>query len=343
MIRTTLILIFSLTVLLGNSVKAQTCLENLYTANKLLDIGKTNECITLLMPCSKASNDESIQWQAYRLLAMAHLINGNSDSSKYYAENMLDINPTYKPNLLKDPKDFINLLNSIVVIPKFTLGIAFSVGSNLTLANIPKGYVVSDYSKTYTTSNNSFQFGTSIGFQLNPKLAMEMGILATRKKYEIDYSFSNWVVNVKEKLTYIDIPLTVKYFVNPKSKLRGYVQGGLFGGYLIYASNDFKSQNTASEQQFNLTKLNSLDRRNRFNIGLTGGIGAYYKINTGTVSVNANYYHSFSNITKTDTRYNYPEQIYTYYYVDDDIILHNLALSLGYVHNLNYKVYRTKK
>jgi len=343
MMRMAYLSIFLVFFISSATLKAQNCLENLYSANKLLDIGKTEECIALVTPCCNAANDESVRWQAYRLMSIAHLLKGNSDSSKIYAENMLDINPTYKPNLLKDPKDFIKQLNSIVVIPKFTLGLAFSLGTNSTFASIPKGYVVSDYNKTYTTTKNSFQFGTNIGLYLNPKLALDIGLLATGKKYNIDYSFSNWNVNVKERLTYIDIPLTAKYIFNPKDKIRAFVQGGVFGGYLIYSSNDFESNYVPSEQKYQLTKLNSLDRRNRLNVGVTGGIGAFYKIKSGHVSLQANYYRSFSNITNSNTRYSYPDQIYTYYYIDDDIILHNLAISAGYIHNLNYKVYRTKK
>lgn len=326
-----------------SNLQAQNCLENLYNANKLLDAGKTEDCLTLVKPCSNSANEESIKWQAYRLMSIAYLVKGNTDSSNICAENMLDINPTYKPNLLNDPKDFINQLNSIVVIPKFTLGLAFSIGTNSTFVSIPKGYVISDYTKTYTTNENSFQFGTNLGFYLNPKLALDIGILATRKKYAIDYSFSNWEVNIKERLTYIDIPITAKYIINPKERVRVFIQGGFFSGYLIYASNDFKSNHEPSKQEYELNKLNSMDRRNRFNYGLTGGIGAFYKIKTGHLSLQANYYRSFSIVTNNTTRYSYPEQVFTFYYVDDDIILHNLAISGGYIHNLNYKVYRSKK
>ena len=331
-----------LTLFFFNKAYSQSCLENLYSANKLLDAGNTDGCLSLATPCSYKNNDESVRWQAYRLMSIAYLLKGYQDSSKIYAENMLDINPTYHPNLLKDPKDFIKLLKTIVVIPKFTLGFAVSAGFNSTFAKIDKGYVVSDYTKTYT-AGNSFQFGTNLGFYLNPSLVLDVGLLATGKKYDIDYEFSNWKVNVKERLTYLDIPITAKYIFMPQNRLRVFARGGLFTGYLLYSSNDFQSTYSAQEQENKLTKLNSRDRRNEWNFGLTGGLGAYYKTKPGDISLQIDYYHSFSNITNPDTRYNCPEQIYTYYYVDDDIILHNLAINLGFTRNLNYKVYRTQK
>lgn len=335
--------IFLLLISLTTTVaKSQDCLEKLYRANKLLDAGNAQGCIALAAPCSDKANDNSVRWQAYRLMSIAYLLQGHADSSKIAAENMLDLNPTYKPNLLKDSKEFINQLKSIVVIPKFTLGLAFSVGANINFVNIPKSYIVSDYQKTYNTQKNSYQLGTNVDFYLNPKLALEMGLYITGKKYAIDYSFSNWKVNVNERLNYLEIPITAKYIFNSKSRTRIFAQGGLYGGNLLFAYNDFESNYNNSEQVFKLTNLNSMDRRNKWNVGFTGGIGAFYQVRDGHLSLQANYYHSLSKINDASTRYSYNDQIYTYYYVDDDIILHNLAISFGFCRNLNYKVYRSK-
>jgi len=325
----------------GQFANAQSCLENLFKANKFLDAGNTDQCIALVTPCCDKANEESVRWQAYRLKSISYILKGYTDSAKIAAENMLDINPTYTTNLLKDPKEFINLVKSVVVIPKFTIGLAFSAGTNWSFPSIDKGYVVSDYTKTYT-SRSGLQFGTNLGFYLNPSLVLELGIISTTKKFEIDYAFNNWKVSVKEKLNYIDAPLSVKYIFKPRNKLRLFAQAGVFTGYLLYGYNDFKSTYIPQEQDYTLTKLNIIDRRNRWNFGLIGGLGAYYKLKKGHVSVQANYFRSFSKINKEEKRYEYPEQIFTYYYVDDDITLHNISLSLGYTHYLNYKVYRGK-
>jgi hypothetical protein len=326
---------------LGTLINAQSCLENLFKANKFLDAGNIDQCISLVTPCCDISNDESVRWQAYRLKSISYILKGKTDSAKIAAENMLDINPTYTTNLLKDPKEFINLVKSVVVIPKFTIGLAFSAGSNTSFPEISKGYVVSDYTKTYT-SRSGLQFGTNLGFYLNPSWVVELGIISTTKKFDINFPFNNWKVSVKEKLNYLDVPLSVKYIIMPKNKLRFFAQAGVFSGYLLYAYNDFKSTYIPQQQDYTLTKLNIIDRRNRWNFGLIGGLGAYYKLKTGHMSVYANYFRSFTKINKAEKRYEYPEQIFTYYFVDDDITLHNISLSLGYTHYLNYKVYRGK-
>jgi hypothetical protein len=328
--------------LLSNTLKSQDCLSSLYRANKLLDAGRAKECMDLITPCSKKINPISVRWQAYRLMSIAYILLGQTDSAKVVAESMLDINPTYKPNLLRDPKDFINLLNSVVVIPKFTLGLAVSVGTNTTFASVPKSYAVADYKKTYSTSNYSFQLGTNFGIYLNPKLAIEFGVYATGKQYSIDYNFSNWKVYIKERLTYLDVPLTCKYVFSNLGRTRLFIQGGAFAGYLLYSANDFYSNFNSSQQVNKLSNLNSLDRRNKLNYGFTAGLGMFYKVRNGHLSLQANYFGSLRQINQASQRYAYTEQMFTYFYVDDDIILHNLAVSIGYSVNMNYKVYRKK-
>jgi hypothetical protein len=329
-------------LLAGGISFGQGCLENLYKAQKLLDEGKTDACLLLIRPCANKSNETSVRWQAYRLMSIAYIIKGQVDSSHFAAENMLEINPAYKPNILKDPKDFINVLNTIIIIPRFVLGVALSIGSNTTLPEITSSYVVSDYLKTYN-AESSYQFGTNIGFYINPHMAIDIGLLATLKEYSMNYSFTDWMVNVDEHLTYLDIPFTTKYIFRPHNKLSYFAQGGVFGGYLLYSQNNFSANYVPKNETYSLSKLNSIERRNRMNLGITAGIGASYKMKQGNLSLQTNYYRSFSPIVKSDSRYNYSELIYTFFYIDDNIRLHNLALSIGYSFNINYTVYRKKK
>ncbi len=317
-------------------------MENLFAANKFLNAGNTDACLLLVQPCSHKGNDESIRWQAYRLMSMAYLLKGYQDSARMATENMLEINPTYKPNLRKDPAEFVSLTKRIVVIPKFTLGITFSLGSNITFPEITKGYIVSDYYKTYTTKS-SFQLGTDIGYYFTPKFELDLSFMVVSKQFVIDYEVNDLKINVAQRFYYLDLPLTAKYLFRYDKPFRILVQGGGFGGFLMYAENDFQFDQYASGRDFKLLKLNSTDRMKSFNFGVVGGLGAYYKIGKGDISLLANYFHSFANSNRGAKRYNYEELLYTYYYVDDDFKLHNLAISFGYSRFLNYQVYRSKK
>lgn len=329
-------------LLCSSCLYGQTCLDNIYNANKLLEEGDADACISLILPCSYDTTDESFRWQTYKLMALAYWLKGNTDSSLLYTEKMLVINPTYRPNALKDLQEFINQLNSVAIIPRFTMGLTIAPGSNIIFSESRKSYVLSDYSKTYSNLS-SFQFGANVGYYLNSKLKVEAAILATEKKYNINYRFSDWKIQVAERLTYIDFPITANYFFGKRAKTKFSLQGGLFGGYLLYDANDFKSSLEKDNKNYELINANALERRNRFNYGLTAGLGVNFKVKTGQVSLLANYFYSIPKINKESKRYDYAQQIYTYYYIDDDIVLHNLALSIAYQYNLNYKVYRTIK
>lgn len=325
----------------SQSAQSQNCIENLLSANKNLEAGKLVECIQLAKLCTHESNDPSSRAQAFRLLSITWLQQNQADSAKWAAEQMLNINPMYKPNLLKDPAEFIAVLKNIVVIPKFSLGLAFSAGTNSTFPSIGDGYVVGDYEKKYQGKSGT-QFGTWLGFNISPSFKIETGILATTKVYNIKYAPVNWSVNIKEQLSYVDLPIAIKYSRNIYHRLSANASMGAFTGYLLYANNTFSSNYLPDEKKFELTNLNIKERRHKYNSGLMGGIGLNYKLRQGQIGFQANYYQSFTKINITSQRWNFQEQIYTYFYVDDDITLSNLTLSIGYTYFLNYKVYRLK-
>ncbi len=103
-------LYFTFTIL---SQAQETCAEKLVKANTYFELGRFGEAIRLAKTCATPSNKVSERWQAYRILAMAYIINNQLDSGRWAAENMLELNPTYKPSALKYPKNFITLLSTI--------------------------------------------------------------------------------------------------------------------------------------------------------------------------------------------------------------------------------------
>lgn len=315
--------------------------EILVKANKAYENGNFSEAISLATSCSIEKALLSDQWKVQRLLTIIYLADGQSDAARSSAEKMLQLNPTYKPNYLKDPAELIKLLKSITVIPKFSLGLALSLGTNSTFPEITKGFVLSDYNKTYT-SKNSFQFGLSSGYTLSEHLSIDLGCLATRKTYQIDYALTNWSVTVDEKLTYLDFPLMLKYLLYPRKRWHLTLQGGLYAGFLLFSENNFKAIFTPLNKSYELSNINSANRRNLINYGLVGGVGGTYKIKEGDVYLQVNYYKSMANITDEVSRYTYNELVYNYFYEDDDMKLNNLSVSIGYAFYLNYKILQKK-
>lgn len=333
-----LILLFTNSVL-HQSVTAQSCQESLLRASKYFNSGQLTECIETARPCSQSSAIESERWQAFRLMSLAHIAMGNTDSARFFAENMLEINPTYKINPLYDPKDFSKIINSVIVIPKFTLGLALSVGGNTTLYNVTRSYAPGYYTKKYE-SGNSFLINTNIGLRISPAWGILTGLQASGRNYNIAYELANWKVSISEKLTYLELPVFASHYFNPVKRFQFHAGAGVIAGYLLQAQNDFNSKNTTGTESVNLDNINSKDRRNKLNYSVTTGAGMLYKTKQGFIKLEASYNHGLNNITNGDKRYNYSDQIYDFYYLDDDLKLSYLSLSIGYMYIINYKVFR---
>lgn len=312
--------------------------EILFDANKLYEQGQFSSALDLSISCTNKNVPESERWKAQRLLAMIYIADNKPDMARKSAEEMLELNPTYKPSQLNDPAQLIKLIKSVVVIPKLSLGMALSIGTNSTFPEITKQYVLADYNKTYT-SQNSFQFGVSVGYNFNSKMSVDAGVYSSQNAYLINYEFANWKVAVANKLTYLNVPILLNYTFFPHKNLRLFVQGGAFAGKLLYSVSDFTSTyNTEIPNE--LKNLNTISSRNDYQFGLIGGLGARYELGQGNLFAKVNYNHSFTNISKSETRYKYPELSNTFYYADDDVLLRSVSISVGYAFYMNYKVIR---
>jgi outer membrane protein W len=330
-----LIPIIILTFLATNLI-GQNCADNISQATIFYNQGQFNKAIEKVSPC-KTSEDKTERWKAFRLLAMAYLGNEDNAKAREAAREMLKLNPRYKASTLNDPKDLIKLLSSITVIPKLSLGLAFSSGINATIPEITDAFMVTDMTKTYT-GRNSFQFGLSSSYQFNENFALNLTVMSSSKSYDIDYSFGNWELEAEEKLTYLNIPIMLRYVPKVKSRVRPFVQAGGFAGFLMYSDNSFYAKFKPSGESYSLEHINSSERRNKVDFGLSGGVGAYYKLGDGQLFFQANYFHSMNNAVKSENRYQYDELLYSYHYLDDDFKLHNITFGIGYSLYLNYKV-----
>ncbi|MBI1307392.1 MAG: outer membrane beta-barrel protein [Bacteroidetes bacterium] len=324
----------------------ETCTEKLVNANDLYDQGQFTEAMNLANGCT-TSDKPADQWQAYRILSLSYLALNQMQEARESAINLLNIYPGYKSNSFNDPVEFTKLLSTITVIPKFSIGLGLT-GSPFSAAipRVSKSYVLGNYEKNYSVKN-AFQFGFPFSYYLNPNIAINASLLASVNNFGIDYTPDNWKVSVTEQMTYLNLPLRLHYFLKPTSRLRYFLSAGAYAGYLLYDKNTFKAEDTYNREKrekYELTRLNILERRNRINYGATVGIGLDYKIfSNARINLQYNYYRSFRQINKPETRYDNIDQMYVYYYVDDDITVHNAVVSIGYSYFPSYRVFSKSK
>jgi outer membrane protein W len=334
-IRKPLLLLFIIFGLNSLSI-AQNCSEKIIEAQSFYDQGSFADCLSNLTECLN-SEQEAERWKAYRLSAMAYLALNDAKKAKNAAYEMMTINPRYHANLVTDPRELVELIKEITIIPKFSFGLAASIGTNSTFPQIDDVYMVSDQRKTYK-GRNSFQFGISSTYQINNSLGIRVAVNATTKSYKIDYGFANWESTAEEKLNYLMVPVAMTYLVNTHSRVRPFVQAGLYGGYLLNTKNSFESTYLTDGQVYSLQNVSSIDRRNRVDVGWTIGSGFIYKIEDGHLSLQVNFLKSSRNVVNPDTRYDDNDLMFSYHYLDDDFKLNNLTISIGYSVYLNYKV-----
>lgn len=315
------------------------CQDQLIRAKQFYQNGSFQEALDQLHLCSDSTTWPG-QWQVYRLKALCYLASSQTDSARKATEQMLNLNPTYRSDAFSDPVEFTRLVLSVTVIPRFTLGLAVSVGPNLSILKVSKSFVLGDYSKEYTPLFG-YQAGVQFGMYLKPNLVLNSGLIVTHRRYDIQYSPVNWSNSVRSRLSYLYAPICVQHIFNPTQKQRYFAQIGPSIGHLLYASNDFSAQ-LDDGASFNLTRANMRTRRNSWIVGATAGIGVMYKLNQSHLSLQADYFYALNNINKTSERFNNTQEMYDFQYVDDDTRIHTLAIVLGYAFHFNYHVYHPK-
>jgi tetratricopeptide (TPR) repeat protein len=310
------------------------CREKLVSANALYEKGDLNGAIEMVLPCTKSDASSEV-WQTYKLLAKAYLANNQEEEANKAAVKMLEINPSYEPNPRTDPKDLINLLKKIDVIPKLSLGLSFIYGTNITVPRIQKAFAPSTYDKTYSNKLGS-QFGMVAGYNFNRNHSLELDVFYNTKNYELSYNSGGSKFTISETLNYFDFPLLYRYSISTSKRLRFSLKAGAYGSILVNSYNDLNISGTTENKE--VLHYSSVKRRNKILYGGVIGAGLKYKVGSGHLSFDARYHRSMTNITDPDSRYDNSTLIYDFLYLDDNILLDYLSFSFGYHLYINYRV-----
>ena len=326
----------------SHSLSGQDYALSLENAFKQLSSGKFSECAQATSLITENKNTPvQYKWQAYKLGAMSYIALGDEKQARKSALKFLQLNPTYKANPTVDSREFRNILQSLMVIPKFSLGIAATAGANLTFPTILNSYAVSGYSKKYSSAGG-YQLGIVIGYSLTESWTVNLGCLNTGKSFIVKYNIAPWQYKVTEKLQYLETPISLRYALLRSGRIQPFAEVGGFYGRLLSSYNHFQKNSPDYAEQQESVHLSSISRRNKSNYGYMVGAGVNYKVNSGHFNLLISYFKGLSNITKSNTRYLYTPLMQQYEFADDEIKLSNLLVSLGYTYYINFKV-KTKK
>ena len=237
--------------------------------------------------------------------------------------------------------------------------LGFFAGSNLSSANpitsfagyAPLNYNVADIEKSY---NNFSKFGGQAGlvflFYTN---GITIGLKPGIHSYTIEHNTSaNWQettnpdnslevnYNHATHFNYVEFPLSVQYDLI-QGRIRPYVGLGAYYGILLNATRTIERSGTdsASGSAGGFTNqpktIGVKDLYISSSLGLMGFIGASYDPGNIRICLDLGYKYGLNNITNTENRY-LNNELAAIGEAADDIQLHNLYLSLGFVFPLKF-------
>jgi hypothetical protein len=344
------VILFSLCVLSGNLLYGQnSCSQTLKEAQKSYEQGQLINIPEKLKVCMTSGFSKIEKLQAYRLIILTYLFLDEQTEAENQMNNLLVFEPDYKPNNALDPIEYINLYKSFRVEPFISLGAV--IGANQSriglVNNFGVGNVTSNLDKY--TPGIGLNFGVSADLILYRKLFITLDGYFSFKNYSSSYTVLSNSQGASSRGTsneaqnWFNVPITLKYIMG-NGKLKFFIRGGGAFDFLLLSQNQLVRKNLeTSQNDFAGPNLDFSGQRNRINFSIVGGLGLTYKLGYGFLIVDARYMYGLTNIINTDARYkNFDSQITNYGYIDNDLRLTNLQISVGYMHSI-FQVKKNKK
>ncbi len=331
------IIVFVITVLNISFSQQQDCVFKLQEAEKLYSQGLIEEIPQLLNPCIESGLSQEDRLQASKLVILSYLFNDEQVDAENTMLSFLRRYPEYEISPT-DPKEFVYLFESFSNIALYSFGI--SGGLNLINISLREQYGTYNFNQSRQEYNAS-GFGYQVGININRYIADNLEFV-----FELKYKqnkFESLVYNTNldkiefnkitfsETQTRIEMPLSVTYDFE-YGKWKPFLRAGGSIGYLtnVYSKiTRFFSQNYTDVKS---PDINISDYRNQLNFwGIVGG-GIKYRIPRGYIILDVRYNIGLQNQTNINNRIiKGSEQIWKYHYIDDNFILNNGSVSIGYI------------
>jgi len=310
--------------------QSDTCIAHLKDANTNIEEGDYDQAIVLLHnSIDHCDFDKEDKISAYKMLIICYSFIKNPEGADIAAMHIIKINPNYTPDKLKDDRRLIKVFQKFKPVPVFAIG--FNAGINFTNEK-----TINSYSVAYPNGNGSYKSkaGLQLGIQAEKRiyrnLWAELGFSYRTSGYSHDlYMVDSSTVQYSEKLTYLDFPLSLKYYFSSR-RVSPCLQAGTDFSILSNALST-----TASAGQKDI--INRREYRNTSQIGYFGGAGINYNIKSFKICFSFRYIFFPEDVNKPGTRYSDQINVFKYNYVDDDFRLDNVQLNICVSYNLFYK------
>jgi len=237
------------------------------------------------------------------------------------------------------------------------------MGGNFTAANVGDEYTVlnstnpdpdlaESYRKEYFPLKKSgihFGIEASYNFFNNFTVTIQPAFMRNRYEYTNQYSWTN-ATNINEQLDitythtqqleYIEIPLMFRYEIFQEFRVKPFVQGGFYVGFLLDAQkeisvsgNDLAAGSNAFANASTTVQVKDLYNNNNAGVMFGGGLNCDF--GNFRLALECNYKTGLSQVVNPAERYSNPQLVGIADALDDKR-LNNLEFSLGFLFPLKY-------
>jgi hypothetical protein len=283
--------------------------------------------------------------------AQINLERGNLQEVRKSFVQVLKNNPLYVPKQGAFREDFYSNYKMIKVRPRILAGV--HSGVNLPSFKTTAVYSVLD-SVNYDANLQGvpgYQAGIFLEYLFLPNLSIASEIDYTTVNYKRALSGpgSRFSLDYAENLTYADLHFSLKKYFG-QGKLKPYVSGGACLSFLQKATSQVSVRYSRTDpytkdiDHFTSEATTDLKAmRNQRPGFLSLGAGCSYRLKNCVLSLDARYLQGLSNFVNPDRRQSNPNLLYNFYYVDNDVTLRKLEISVGIAYVLNYSVKERKR
>lgn len=309
------------------------CLTQMKDAGSMIEDGTYDEAIALLqqtISSCKLSNVDKVE--AYKALIEAYLAIDDLESADASAARVMKINPNYRSDKLRDPRDMVALFEKYRATPMATAGI--KGGANSSFLEASNTYSIVADNDTPGLDNYKSKTGFQVAVYGEYRAWKGLWIQAEGQFRQSGYSIDmpnveGRTIRYNEDLNYIDVSLSGKYyFLN--GNLKPYIQAGLSYSFLNAALGELSRDDISDIVNRNIQRNDAL-------FGILGELGLTYAVKNLTIGVGVRYAYIEENVNKEGTRYENLPSIFQYYYIDNDFTMDNLQFSVNVHYNLIFK------
>jgi hypothetical protein len=322
-------------------------------AMQLYNYGMADSALNVLKPylnnkkeLSKLSKESCTT--IFRLAALSAIMTGNTTEAGAYVRQMVTYKPDYRNKYLEnDLTEFRLIVDRSPAQPSVRIGLMGGI-------NIPFVSVLKKYSD-YESAGESYNIDRKTGYQLDifgeitlgRRISMEASAGMTRIMFNYLTTDQVSQYQYNQSITYIEIPVVVRYNFLPDKQCKPYLEFGIFSRFPLFTreeSADFgKYWFTESS---NSDKILTTFETDIEKFGLVAGTGVTYDFPNISFRLDIRYNHNFKSSSKTSAFDNIDsfDDIPAgekFHYTDDInlISLKNLQFSVGFLYNLKYKVF----